>query len=433
MATISFRLRKTSQDKHPILVRLSMGRGKEYQSKTGFTINPKDWNEESRLPKGNNEDNKRLRNDLKTLDAYIDNNVNKSLGKGEMIDKYWLDAQINGCFNRKDKKDSSLLTNHIKYIIANANTRKIKGTNKIGLSKGRVRSYNTFLNLIERYQKEKLKKDIHFLDINQPFVEKLTNWLLNELGLSVNYSGKVLANLKAVCNDAERNLIEVNEYAKNIEVFKEKKEDRIIQILSFDELELLKSISLEGAKDNARNWLVLGCYLGQRVGDLMKINKNNIRLEQNYLFVDLTQEKTGKGVTIPIYDDYSRNILLNKLPYPIEPQKFNNHIKSVCKLAGITQEVQGKKTNPKTKRKELGVYPKYELITSHCMRRSFASNHYGKMATPLIIGITGHSREDEFLKYIGVPEDKDYNAKEFLRQLEKYNKANKTKSNLKSV
>lgn len=433
MATINFRLRQVQQEKHPILIRLVLGRGKEYQSKTGFYINPKDWSNENKLPKGNKDEIKALRNDLKRLDTYIDNQLNKSLGTGDLIDKYWLDEQIKNCFNRKEQKDNTLLTNHIQYIIDNANTRKIKGTNKVGLSKGRIRTYRTFKNLIINYQDQKIKKQIHFLDINKPFIEKFTNWLMNEKKYSVNYSGKVLANLKAVCRDANNNLIEVNEYATNIETFKERKEDRIIQILTFDEIERLKRVELTKGKDNARKWLIIGSFLGQRVGDLMKLKKTNLRLEQNYLFVDLIQEKTKKAVTVPVYDEYVKDILLNNFPYKIEPQKFNDHIKNVCKKAKINQLVKGKLINDKTKRKEVGEYPKYKLITSHCMRRSFATNHYGKMATPLIIGITGHAREDEFLKYIGVPEDKDSNAKEFLRQLEQYKEANKKENNLKAV
>lgn len=433
MATVKFRLRKVQKETYPILVRLVLGYRKEFQSKTGFYINPKNWKNETNLPIGNTAEIKDLRNDLKKLDTYIDNQLNKSLASGELIDKYWLDEQIKNCFDRKEKTDASLLTNHIQYIIDNANTHKIKGTNKIGLSKGRIRTYKTFLNLIKTYQKDKIKKQIHFLDINKPFIENLTNWLMNEKKYSVGYSGKVISNLKAVCTHAKDNLIEVNEYANNIQVFKKRKEDRYIQILSFDELETLKRTELTNAKDNARKWLIIGCFLGQRVGDLMKLNKANLRFEQNFLFIDLIQGKTKKEVTIPIYDDYVKDILLKNFPYSLAPQKLNEHLKDVCEIAKIKQLVKGEKINPETKRLELGNYPKFELITSHCMRRSFCSNHYKKMATPIIIGISGHSREDEFLRYIGVPEDKDSNAKEFLRQLELYNLAIKNDNKLKAV
>jgi integrase len=54
-----------------------------------------------------------------------------------------------------------------------------------------------------------------------------------------------------------------------------------------------------------------------------------------------------------------------------------------------------------TERKKLDVYPKYKLITSHVCRRSFATNNYGVLPTPLIMQVTGHATERMFLNYIG--------------------------------
>jgi hypothetical protein len=55
----------------------------------------------------------------------------------------------------------------------------------------------------------------------------------------------------------------------------------------------------------------------------------------------------------------------------------------------------------KITRKQFGTFPKYELITSHVCRRSFASNFYGEIPTSLLISITAHSTERQFLEYIG--------------------------------
>jgi integrase len=40
-------------------------------------------------------------------------------------------------------------------------------------------------------------------------------------------------------------------------------------------------------------------------------------------------------------------------------------------------------------------------VSSHIGRRSFASNHFGKIPTPIIMAATGHRSESSFLKYIG--------------------------------
>src|SRR5690606_11635812 len=108
------------------------------------------------------------------------------------------------------------------------------------------------------------------------------------------------------------------------------------------------------------------------------------------------------------------------LPYKISIQKFNDGIKEVCRLAGIDQQVKGTKISmidsqgnviPKdengkyikkgVKRKIYGTYPKHELLSSHTCRRSFATNLYGELPTPLIMRITAHGTEKMFLKYIG--------------------------------
>ena len=59
---------------------------------------------------------------------------------------------------------------------------------------------------------------------------------------------------------------------------------------------------------------------------------------------------------------------------------------------------------------------KYEFVTSHIMRRSFASNYYDKIETPLLMNITGHSKESTFLTYIGTHQNKDALADIFMQQ-----------------
>ena len=69
-------------------------------------------------------------------------------------------------------------------------------------------------------------------------------------------------------------------------------------------------------------------------------------------------------------------------------------------------------------RKLEGTFPKHELVTSHICRRSFASNYYGEMPTPLIIAITGHSTERQFLVYVGKePNDHAQQIAEYLNMI----------------
>jgi len=438
MATVNFRLRSKANKNVSIKVYLSTKRGNVIELSTGFTINPKDWSKDTDRPTQNNStENKLLRNNLNKLETYIFDNLNKDLSKGVLIDSYWLQNQINNCFERVEKTDTGIITNHIQYIIDNAKTRKIKGRSKLGISQSRVKGYETFKKLFEAYQKE-IKKQINFLDINKTFVDRFTNWLINTQKYSVNYAGKQIDNLKTVCLDAEKNDIKINPYVKQIEGFSESSEDKFIVTLSFEELEQIRTAEVTNtAYNNARNWLLIGCEIGQRGGDLLKLTKNDIRYKSGNMYLDVIQKKTGKSVTIGIINPHIIDIIENNFPHEISTQKLNYYIKKVCEIAKINEKVEGKRLNPKAKkenpetmRKVLDFYPKHELITTHSFRRSFATNYYKQIPTGVLIGITGHSKESLFLEYINKREDKDANADLFMKFYEQINKDKKPEMKL---
>ncbi|MBG6109354.1 integrase [Flavobacterium sp. CG_9.10] len=449
MAKIKFLVQGKS-DNSQIYIRVSISQFLSIKKKTGFTINPKDWSAKVKdkgtdRPKQNNPENKITHSSLNKLETWVFDNLNNDLSKGILIDVYWLETQINNCFKRVTKTDNSLLVNHIEYIIDNANTRKIRinGGFKIGLSKSTIKNYTLFKNIITEYQKI-TKKQIHFIGVTEPFVEKFTNWLINSKNYSTNYAGKQLEILKTVCIDAEKNEIIITPYSKTIQHFRESDKDRYIQTLSFYELEQIQNSDFTNQEvldkfkkenphltnrlaittetmNNARNWILLGCEIGQRGGDLLSIENENIRYNGKSIYIDIIQKKTNKSVTVGVFSAYVTELVLNNFPRKIPHQKLNDIIKVVCKLAGISAVVEGKKLNTETNRKELGFHPKYDLITSHCFRRSFATNYYKKIPTPILINITGHSKESLFLTYINKREDKDANAdlfKKFYEELQ---------------
>jgi integrase len=452
MAKIKFLLQSKSENSQ-IYIRVSISQKFSIKKKTGFTINPKDWSAKDKKngtgtdrPKQNNPENKTIHSNLNKLETWVFDTINKDLGNGVLIDSYWLESQIKDCFNRVEKTDSGLLVNHIQYIIDNANTRKVrtKGGFKIGLSASTIKNYTLFKNIIVEYQKT-TKKQIHFIGITKLFVDKFTNWLVNTKNYSTNYSGKQLEILKTVCIDAEKNEIHVTPYSKTIQHFRESDDDRYIQTLSFDELEQIKNSDYTNQEklnkfkkdnpeltkkiaittttlNNARNWILLGCEIGQRGGDLLNIKPENIRYNGTSIYIDIIQKKTNKSVTFGVVSPYVTELVLNNFPKKIPHQKLNDISKVICKLAGIVGVVEGKKLNTETNRIELGFYPKYELIASHCFRRSFATNYYKKIPTPILINITGHSKESLFLSYINKREDKDANADLFKQFYEELNK-----------
>ena len=432
MATIQYRLRSKANKNVSIKIRLSINRDNVFELNTGFTINPKDWSEATNLPKQNNPENKLLSNNLKKLETFVLDNLNTDLGRSILIDGLWLETKINDCFERIEKTDTGLIVNYIQDIIDNASTRKvkIKGGYKLGLSKSRENSFISTKSIISEYQ-TKTKKQIHFIDINETLIDKLTNWLIKTKKYAINTASKHIANIKTISIEAEKKGIQVNSYAKQINIFSESDEDRFIQTLSFEELETIRTANIKSeAYNNARKWLLIGCEIGQRGGDLMNITKEDIRYKGGNMYLDIIQQKTKKAVTIGIIAPHVIDIIENSFPYKISTQKLNLYIKEVCKIAKIETLTEGKIFDAKTGRKELKFYEKHKLITSHSFRRSFATNYYKKIPTAVLIGITGHSKESLFLTYINQREDKDSNADLFMKFYEDLNKDKKPEMKL---
>jgi integrase len=208
----------------------------------------------------------------------------------------------------------------------------------------------------------------------------------------------------------------VNPYTRHIESFTQKSRDRILQTISFEEIKKIKSLKhLPLTLENARKWMLIGLFVGQRVSDLLILNPTQLRFIEHGVYVDITQQKTDKNVTIGVVDPEVIKILQYKFPYNISAQMFNRQIKQVCQIAGINEMVSGYKLCPKTRRKKRGTHPKSSILSSHDLRRSFATNYFGKIETPILMQITGHSKESTFLSYIGTQVNKDTYADAFMK------------------
>ena len=418
MATIKFLLQSKSENSQ-IYIRLSAGRDVYLKKKSGFMIDSKNWSEKTNFPKQNVAENKNLLSKLKKLENFVFDRYNLDLSKDVLIDSNWLENCINECFNRVIQTDSTIFLNYIQYLIDSAPTKETRG-GKIGLSKGTIKNYNMFKGIIEEYQKS-IKKKIQFKDINKAFTEKFKLWLINEKGYTTNYAGKQFEFIKTVCFEAQKNEIDVTAHSITLKAFREQENDRYIHTLSLEELNTIYKTEMPTEHLNeVKKWILIGSFIGQRGGDLLNLKPENLRVNAKGVYIDLIQQKTNKNVTIGVVQDYVLNILLNEFPKKVSLNKINTHISKVCEIAKINEVVKGNIIDKTGKRKQTNL-PKHNFITSHSLRRSFATNFYKRIPTPILIGITGHSTESMFLKYINQRADKDGNADMFMSFFEQLN------------
>ena len=79
---------------------------------------------------------------------------------------------------------------------------------------------------------------------------------------------------------------------------------------------------------------------------------------------------------------------------------YNTAIKEVCKLARINEKVKGRVTSVGDRKSEIVAKEKWEYVTSHIGRRSFCTMFYTKINLQVLMSISGHKTETNFLKYI---------------------------------
>jgi integrase len=397
MATVNF-LVKGNDNPATIYLRFKHGTSIDITRSTDFLINPKDWYSkkgEKQRPIQRDGTLKNLTTDLNQLSNQIIKDFNGS--DVSEINGHWLQRRID-IFRGKDvldNKRSALVLDCIQYIINTSHTRENSKGN-LGLSRSRVNSYKNLLGIFKTYPNG---KNLKIKDIDSRFGKDFLTWLIDQKNYSESYARKKVDDLKTVCRDAESDGIEVNSQYHKIKGGKPT--NNFVIYLNPTEIQKIKEAHLVSEKlQNARKWLLFGCFVGQRGGDLLRIAESNFVVRNGLQVIELEQQKTGKQIAIPILYE-TEALLSDGLPYYISIQKFNEYIKEVCMISGLKESIKGFKFDNEIKRKVKGTYPKYALITSHVCRRSFATNLYGVLPTPLIMQITAHSTEKVLLQYIG--------------------------------
>jgi integrase len=400
MAAVNFLFRST-KDKGFLNLRLLYRFNSTdyvFGAKTKFEVSKHYWTKQHKK-KSKDIDIANQQTEVNTELNKIENHVLNAFNSvnPDEVNKDWLQNQIDYFYN-PPIKEQPLSTELLKYFKYYINCKKNKTT--VGTQK----KYNSTLRLLERYQKEK-KVIIQIIEVNEDFKNDFEEYC-NDNSYAQNTISKLVKTIKAVCNHADYNGIETSHQLKGFKI-DQQKVDKIF--LSFDDLEKIENIDkLTDSLSNAKDWLIISCYTGQRVSDFMRFTDDQIRIEDGKHLIEFTQIKTDKKMTVPLHPKVLE--VLNKrdgrFPYKISDQKYNDYIKDVCKLAELNQPTKGSKlleTEPKSGiyRKQSNIYPKCELVTSHIGRRSFASNFYGKIPTTYLIYVTGHSTETMFLNYIG--------------------------------
>lgn len=404
MARVYFLYRST-KDRAALKVRLQLNSNKEqFEATTNIYTLKGAWKKKKNLT--GEEKNQLVEDKIEikrlekfVLEKYVKEQPNPS-------NKEWLKQILDEYYNkRKTPKAPSNLVEFIDHYIQ-------EKKNNYDIKDNQIKRINTTKNKIIRLQNY-YNTYFKVEDVNEDFKTKYVQFS-NEFNYSLNTQSKDMERIKTICRNASKKGIPIS---KDLDDLKIKSEKTAKIYFTPDEVEKIRTVKLNHEHlNNARNWLLVSIYTGQRISDFMRFNKNMIVKDEKRSFIKFEQMKTGKSMYIPVSKELGAllNSIHKDFPRPISDQKYNDYIKEVCKLAGINKicrgkkrvciAEEGKKPTRYDYRNVLGDFPKWQLVSSHIGRRTFATNNYGTIPTPYLIYITGHHSEFEFLNYIVLPD-----------------------------
>lgn len=263
-----------------------------------------------------------------------------------------------------------------------------------------IKTYNTALIRF----KEFVKKGYEFTDMDVDFYNRFKIHLRGK-SYTDNYVHKTLSLIKTFHNEAaKKGLCGKLEFSfKNDLKLSREKPPNIY--LKSEELEVLYYLSLGERLTKARDLFLIGAFTGLRYSDFSILTQDNFKEIEGKLFIEILTQKTKEGVVIPV-NLFLKSILekYNWKSPKISNQKLNEYIKEVGQKAGFTEDIVLERQRGKEVIKTS--YKKYNLLSTHTARRSFATNaYYADLPIRAIMKITGHKTESEFLRYIRVSKE----------------------------
>lgn len=275
---------------------------------------------------------------------------------------------------------------------------------------GSIQIYRTLFSKLKDFTQTRNKHRLDYSDITPEFWEKFRDYLYS-LQHAENTVHKHLRTLKTILNDAiEKEAtggVDVYINTKRLNVSAEQVQKIY---LTMEELQHLYHLNLSPVPRLARvrDLFLIGAFTGLRFSDFSQLRPEHFKTLNGVEVLEIDTQKTGERVVIPLHP-YVRAILNRnggQPPRAISNQKMNDFLKELGELAGLTDTVVIAKTIGGVKVSSM--FKKYELLSTHTARRSFATNAYVEGLDSLsIMKITGHRTENAFMRYIQITKEEN--------------------------
>ncbi len=362
-----------------VLARLKVGGG-EVRFGAGFSVAPKHWNRKAQRVKGSvidaapmNDRLDRIALDLKTIVLGLQN---------EGITP--TPERVKSRFDALTLKDAT--RSGEKGFLDYFEDWKTESEGKVTRSTLNVyASTNQHLKAFSEVRGRTLTFD----GMDRAFVNEFTRYLSTVAELQDGTIEKYRKTWKTFMRWAVDRGLTSNTFFASVP--KLKTADTLPNRLTFQELERLTNVDLSDAPtlSNARDLFVLQCWTGVRYGDLKRIVDDPASYRRGDTF-ELTSQKTGRSVRIPLLPDVLRILDGPSPPHSISNQRMNEFLKEAAKRAGLDRPVR--QTEQRGKQRSETTNPLHDVLSTHDAKRTFVSLAAERgISREIIREITGNS------------------------------------------
>jgi integrase len=396
-----------------------------FKYSTGQTVEPFQWNATDQRAY-TNQKNKAVRSEHETINGHLDRHraalvrvVTRLQMAGAVIDnatiKEHLDRELNKAAPKRatvevEQVAAESFTAYIARFVAEGQTgRRLnkKGTHYAAFT---LTGYLKLRRILNDFKTE-TGRGIDYADITLDFYKAFKLWLTGR-GLSLNYVGSLLKDLKVLLKQAQDDGLHENTAYMHRD-FKKMTEN--VDSIYLNDAELNALFILDLTKnprlDRTRDLFLIGAYTGLRFSDFSELRPENIINGGRVL--SCRTHKTGERVDIPIHPNVSA--ILAKYegipPRAVTNQQMNVALKDLGKLAAETIKTLAARvesTRTQGGGRNTRRIAKWELLTTHTARRSFATNAYlARIPLTAIMKMTGHRSEVMLSRYLKVSSEQN--------------------------
>lgn len=404
---VSFYVRKELLNKNgyaPIRMHITFSGQLIKKSIKGVTVKPEQWKEKKmRIRPNNKKEEYNFHIEYNSIIDELENKVS-DIHRYALLNKIVLTKEF--VLEKLEQKEK-INIEHDFFDTFNEFINIHKTISSYNTTKGRITVFN-YLKDFSEYSKKQIILD----NIDNQFFEELRDYSYTVKGIKNNYFSKIVSIIKRFMAWAGE-----RDYHSNIQYTKFKAPEQEIEVIYLNSEELMKLYNYEFKTERlskVRDFYCFGCFTGLRFSDIKQLKPSNVHND----FIRLNIQKTKQtDHTIPL-NKFSKEILEKYKDTPFEPiptisaQKLNKYIKECCKEIGLDYPVTI--TRYAGSKKEEITLPKYELISSHTARKTFATvSLVLGMSERYVKSLTGHKRESSFNRYVKIADE------EIKKQMEK--------------